>query len=335
MRMTDTIARVLAGCAGRLLAGCAGLLLAGSAFAQTSGYPDRPVKMIVPFAAGGPTDMVARLIAQKLSEKFSQQFYIENMAGAGGNLGMGAAARAAADGYTILFVSSSYTVNPSLYAKRPMTRTRTSRRSPWRRARPMACSSIPASRQIGEGAGGSAQANPGKYTSRRPASAPRRICRASCSSSPSGSTSRSRRFLAAARRSSRWWPDIRRSASRRSRPPSELVRAGKLRALGLTAKTRSPRCPTCPRSTSSASRTRNPRRCRACWCRRHAEADRRAAAGRNCAHRAPARREREDAGAVGLEPGGMSSAEFAAYIKADIAKWKKVITEAKIPLIGG
>ena len=103
MRMIDTIARVLAGCAGLLLAGCAGLLLAGSAFAQTSGYPDRPVKMIVPFAAGGPTDVVARLIGQKLSEKFSQQFFIENMAGAGGNLGMGAAARAAGDGYTILF----------------------------------------------------------------------------------------------------------------------------------------------------------------------------------------------------------------------------------------
>src|SRR5713226_4724992 len=97
---------------------CMALMAAPTAQAQGS-YPDRPVKMIVPFAAGGPTDMVTRLIAQKLSEKFSQQFYIENMAGAGGNLGMGAAARAPADGYTVLFVSSSYTVNPSLYAKPP------------------------------------------------------------------------------------------------------------------------------------------------------------------------------------------------------------------------
>src|SRR3977135_1365365 len=96
MRMIDTIARVLAGCAGLLLAGCAGLLLARSAFAQPRGYPCRPVKMIVPFAAGGPTDVVARLIGQKLSEKFSQQFFIENMAGARGNLGMGAAAPPAA-----------------------------------------------------------------------------------------------------------------------------------------------------------------------------------------------------------------------------------------------
>src|SRR5262249_16337821 len=67
----------------------------------------------------GADRRVARLIALKLSEKFGQQFYIENMAGAGGNLGMGARATAPADGYTILFVSSSYTVNPSLYAKPP------------------------------------------------------------------------------------------------------------------------------------------------------------------------------------------------------------------------
>ena len=107
------------GLATRALASGAALLLTGAALAQSPGYPDRPVKIIVPFAAAGPTDVVARLIAQKLSEKWGQQFYIENLAGAGGNLGMGAAAKAGADGYTILFVSSSYTVNPSLYAKPP------------------------------------------------------------------------------------------------------------------------------------------------------------------------------------------------------------------------
>ena len=103
----------------RLTAGCTGLLIDGGSFAQSPGYPDRPVKIIVPFAAAGPTDLVARLIAQKLSDRFGQQFYIENMAGAGGNLGMGAGARAPGDGHTILFVSSSYTVNTSLYAKAP------------------------------------------------------------------------------------------------------------------------------------------------------------------------------------------------------------------------
>ena len=95
-------------------------LLACAAPASAQQYPSKPVRIIVPFAAGGPVDVVARLVGQKLSEKFGQQFVIENQVGAGGNTGMGNAARAAPDGYTILFVSSSYVVNPSLYAKVPV-----------------------------------------------------------------------------------------------------------------------------------------------------------------------------------------------------------------------
>jgi tripartite-type tricarboxylate transporter receptor subunit TctC len=95
-----------------------GLLGLGMAPAAAA-YPDRPVKVIVPFAPAGPTDVMARLIAQKLSENLKQQFYIENHAGAGGNIGMMAAAKAAPDGYTILVASSSFVVNPSLYAKNP------------------------------------------------------------------------------------------------------------------------------------------------------------------------------------------------------------------------
>lgn len=85
----------------------------------SAAYPDKPVKIIVPFAPAGPTDVMARLIAQKLSESLKQQFYVENHPGAGGNIGMMAVARSAPDGYTILVASSSYTVNPSLYAKNP------------------------------------------------------------------------------------------------------------------------------------------------------------------------------------------------------------------------
>jgi tripartite-type tricarboxylate transporter receptor subunit TctC len=104
----------------RLLVIFAALVSAGPGWAQTAGsYPDKPVRIIVPFAPAGPTDVVARLIASKLSERLGKQFYIENVAGAGGNLGMGQAARATPDGYTVLFVSSSYVVNPSLYAKIP------------------------------------------------------------------------------------------------------------------------------------------------------------------------------------------------------------------------
>jgi tripartite-type tricarboxylate transporter receptor subunit TctC len=101
----------------RIVALFAALVAASSAFAQQ--YPTKPVRIIIPFPAGGVTDLAGRLIAQKLSEKLGQQFYIENIGGAGGNLGMAQAARQPGDGYTVLLSSSSITVNPSLYQKMP------------------------------------------------------------------------------------------------------------------------------------------------------------------------------------------------------------------------
>jgi len=100
------------------------LLLTALAFAavpraQAAGYPDHPVKIIVPFPAGGITDVVTRLIANHLSQRLGQQFFIEDIAGAGGNIGMGQVARSTGDGYTILSASSSIVVNPSLYKKVP------------------------------------------------------------------------------------------------------------------------------------------------------------------------------------------------------------------------
>jgi tripartite-type tricarboxylate transporter receptor subunit TctC len=82
-------------------------------------YPSKPIRIIVPFAPGGPTDVVARLVSLKLTETWGQQVVIDNRGGAGGNIGMGLAARANADGYTWLMVSSSFVVNPSLYAEIP------------------------------------------------------------------------------------------------------------------------------------------------------------------------------------------------------------------------
>lgn len=94
------------------------LLLCGPAHAQET-YPSRPVRMIIPFAPGGPADVIARIVAQKLSEDLGKQFYIENHAGAGGNLGAGVAARAAADGYSLLVTSQVIVINPSLYKSLP------------------------------------------------------------------------------------------------------------------------------------------------------------------------------------------------------------------------
>ena len=75
--------------------------------------------MIVPFAPGGPTDILARLVAQKLSEHFGKQFYVENIGGAGGNIGMGQGAKAAPDGYTMLVAGIPIVINPTLYERVP------------------------------------------------------------------------------------------------------------------------------------------------------------------------------------------------------------------------
>jgi tripartite-type tricarboxylate transporter receptor subunit TctC len=99
------------------LAAAAAVLGPRSAGAQA--YPARPVRVIVPFAPAGPTDVFARLMAQKLSEQLGAQFYVENIAGAGGNIGAGRAAQAPADGYTILVNGGNHVVNPALYPHVP------------------------------------------------------------------------------------------------------------------------------------------------------------------------------------------------------------------------
>jgi tripartite-type tricarboxylate transporter receptor subunit TctC len=91
--------------------------LTNAAAAET--WPARPVKIIVGFAAGGPTDLFARLIAQKLSEQTGKSFYIENVSGAGGNIGTGRAAQSPPDGYTLLVTGGNITNNPYLYSHVP------------------------------------------------------------------------------------------------------------------------------------------------------------------------------------------------------------------------
>lgn len=92
------------------------LCLAGSTFTLAQGYPLRPVKIVVPFPPGGPTDIVGRLVATKLTTSLGGQFVVENRAGAGGTVGSEAVAQAAADGYTLLYGSTStLAMAPSLY----------------------------------------------------------------------------------------------------------------------------------------------------------------------------------------------------------------------------
>src|SRR6476661_4153086 len=90
---------------------------AGSACAQT--YPAKPLRMMVPFAPGGGTDVIARYLAAGMSESMGRQVVVDNRGGANGIIGTEIVARAPADGYTLLFVSSPHSVNPSLYPKLP------------------------------------------------------------------------------------------------------------------------------------------------------------------------------------------------------------------------
>jgi tripartite-type tricarboxylate transporter receptor subunit TctC len=312
----------------------AALLFTGTAHAQ--GYPDHPVKVIVPFAPAGPTDVVARLITQKLSERLKQQFYIENLAGAGGNLGMGNAAKAAPDGYTILFVSSSYTVNTSLYAKppygpesfAPVTMAATSPNGLFVNPTVIPSKSIKELVDL-------LKANPGKYTFASPGIGTTPHLSSELFKFTFGLDFALAPFPGGG-------PSIQSVVAGHTPiciqaipPATPLVQAGKLRALGVTAKKRSAALPDVPTFEEAGIKDQ--------------EADTMqgvlvpAGTPKAIVDLLQAEIARivalPDVKAklvsLGLEPMGMPSAEFAAYIQTDMAKWKKVITDAKIPRIGG
>src|SRR6516165_4263791 len=286
------------------------------ALAQSPGYPDRPVKIIVPFAAAGPTDVVARLIALKLSEKYGQQFYIENMAGAGGNLGMGAGARAPADGYTILFVSSSYTVNPSLYAKPPYDPDKDFAPVTKAAGSPNGLfvhPSIPAKsvRELVE----LIKANPGKYTFASPGIGTTPHLSSELFKLTFGLDFALAPFPGGG-------PSIQSVVAGHTPmcfqaipPATALVKDGKLRALAVTAATRSPALPDVPTLDELGIKNQEAETMQGVLL--------------------PASTPKSIVDLLQTEIARMSPAAFAAYIKADVAKWKKVIADAKIPQIGG
>ena len=117
MRTTTAWRRPAIVCASLI---CISLVAAGLPAGQSRAadtYPDHKVRMIVPFAAGGPTDVIGRLVAERLSDVLGQQVYVEDLPGAGGNLGVETAKRADPDGYTVLAVSTGFIINPSMYSK--------------------------------------------------------------------------------------------------------------------------------------------------------------------------------------------------------------------------
>ena len=101
-----------------LAAACAGVLACLVAPAEAA-YPDRPITLVVPFAPGGPTDIIARILSIAISHSLGQQVIVDNRGGAAGNIGMGQVARAAPDGYTLLLSSTAIAVNPALFKSLP------------------------------------------------------------------------------------------------------------------------------------------------------------------------------------------------------------------------
>ena len=108
-------------------------------------YPDRPVKIIVANSPGGPSDIIARIMAAALQEATGGSFIVENRGGGGGNIGMGAAARSEPDGYTLLLATSAYSVNPASTTACPTIRSRASCRSASLRLRRTCSRSSPTS----------------------------------------------------------------------------------------------------------------------------------------------------------------------------------------------
>jgi len=307
------------------------LLAAPASFAQGK-YPDHTVKIIVPFAAGGPTDVVARLIGQKLSEKLGQQFIVENQPGAGGNLGMGAAAKAVGDGYTILFVSSSYVVNPSLYTKVPYDPNKDLIPVTKAGAAPNALivhPSIPA-KSVKELVD-MVKADPSKYS----------IASPGLGTTPSLSIEMFRQTFGLSDLVVVPFqggnPALQAVAAGHTPisfqaipPATALIKEGRLRALAITAKKRSSALPDVPTLDELGIKGQEAETMQGVL----------VPAGTPKAIVDLLQREiaaiiampdvRSKMLAVGIEPEGISSAEFAAYIKVEIAKWKKVIADAKI-----
>jgi len=104
---------------GLLLASAAAIALGSATSVWAQAWPTKPVRIVVPFAAGGSTDVVARMLGQKLGEIWGQPVVVENRAGAGGNLGADVVAKSDPDGYTLVFASGSITINPNLYERMP------------------------------------------------------------------------------------------------------------------------------------------------------------------------------------------------------------------------
>jgi tripartite-type tricarboxylate transporter receptor subunit TctC len=305
------------------------LAAAGTAFAQQ--YPNKPVKILVPFPPGGVTDNAGRVIAQKLSERLGQQFYIENQGGAGGNLGMSTVARSPGDGYTILLASSSIVVNPSLYSKVPydidkdfipVTKAGFTPNS-W-----VVNADFPAKtmKELVD----MMKREPGKYSVASPGTG----------TTPSLSIEMARlglglNFITVPFQGG---GPMTQSLLGGHTPIAcsalgnymNLIREGKLRALAVASRKRSTALPDIPTLDEIGIKGQEAETMTGVFVPAGTPKEIVALLQREISAAVNSPDVKAKLLALGIEAEGDSSADFAAYVKAEVAKWKKVITDAKI-----
>ena len=319
--------------AARALALCAGFFLTSTGWAAAA-YPDHAVKIIVPFAVGGPTDVMARLLAQKLSEDLKQQFYVENHAGAGGNIGMVMVARSAADGYTILVASSSYTVNPSLYASNPYDPYKDFAPITLAAASPNILSvhpSVPA-KTVKELIA-LLQANPGKYS----------IANAGIGTTPQLAAELfklSYKLDATSVPFPGAGPAVQSTIANQTPiafsampPAAPLVLSGNLRALAVTSAKRSATLPDVPTMAEAGVSGEESETMQGVFVPAGTPSDVIKLLNKEIVKIMRMPDVQTKCGELGFDPVADSPAAFADYIKKDVEKWSKVIRDAKIPQI--
>ncbi len=318
----------------RLLGLAAAMSVAIGVGRAAAEYPDHPVKVVVPFAAGGPTDVMARLVAQKLSDALKQQFYVENRPGAGGNIGMAEVARAKPDGYTVLVASSSYVVNPSLYAKAPY--------DPYKDFAPITLaaaspnilvvnSSFPAKtvKELLD----LMKKEPGKYTIANPGIGTTPQLAAELFKLSLHLDATSVPFGGAA-------PAIQSAISGHTPiafsalpPTSPQVKAGTLRGLAVTSAKRSAALPDVPTLEEAGIKEQESETMQGIFAPAGTPKQIVGLLNKEIVKAMALPDVKEKCDQLGFDPVANSPEQFAAYVKKEVEKWGAVIKEAKIPQI--
>jgi tripartite-type tricarboxylate transporter receptor subunit TctC len=324
--------RVMTACA--VLAATWATLVAANPSRAAGAYPDHPVKIIAPFTAGGPTDLVARLLADKLSQSFKQQFYVENHPGAGGNIGMLQVARSAPDGYTILVASSSFVVNPSLYASRPY--------DPFKDFAPVTLAAASpnilvvhpslAAKSVKELVA-LLQANPGKYAIANPGLGTTPQLAAELFKLNFKLDQPSVPYAGGAPAIQATVAGQTQIAFANSTPAEPQISGGTLRGLALTALKRSAALPDVPTMLEAGVQDQESETMQGVLVPAGTPQDIVDLLNREIAKAMRQPDVTEKCAKLGLDIVADTPAEFARYIKKDVDKWRKVIVDAKIAQI--